>query len=94
MFACVLFDYETEMIYAGHDPIGVRSLYFGFTKGNTLGFASEMKGLHGICEHVEPFPPGSYLTYKIGEPSFILKPWFNLDFKREIYNLFDEAHAK
>lgn len=79
------------MLYVGHDPIGVRALYFGYTKGKNLGFASELKGLHDICENVEIFPPGSFLTFKIGDPSFVIRPWFNLDFRREIYNNLDDT---
>jgi len=59
-------------------------LFYGYSKGKSLGFASELKGLHDICENVDFFPPGSFLTYKIGEESFTIRPYFNLDFRKEI----------
>ena len=45
MFSCVLYDSELETLYVGHDPIGVRALYYGYLHNGALGFASEMKNL-------------------------------------------------
>lgn len=43
------------------DPIGVSPLYFGYTAGKTLCFASEVKGLIDLVEEVQELPPGSTL---------------------------------
>lgn len=40
------------MIYVGHDPIGVKGLYYGYSKGKAFGICSEMKGLHDICDNI------------------------------------------
>jgi len=82
------------MLYVAHDPIGVKGLYYGFSKGMALGICSEMKGLHDICDTIAHFPPGSYLTYHIGDSSFQIKPWFNLDFRTENYFNFEEQEEE
>ena len=64
-FAFVLYDAKTDTIVAARDPIGIRPMFYGFTKEGRIGFASEAKGLIGICEGIKPFPPGHY--YKDGK---------------------------
>ena len=60
-FALVLIDNDTNKIYFGRDPIGVRSMYIGYNKNKTLGIASELKSLHDICENINQFNPGCYM---------------------------------
>ena len=60
VFAFVIYDTETEIVYAGRDPIGVRPLFFGIDS-NQIGFCSEAKGLIDLMQ-VNPFPPGSYFS--------------------------------
>ena len=40
------------------DPLGVSPLYFGYTEGGTLCFASEVKALMQATQHVVELPPG------------------------------------
>jgi len=84
VFAFVLLDdnyNSTESkIFVARDPYGVRPLYFlknklfGMqnTNENILGFASELKVLHGLCNNrikienaydIDQFQPGTYSEY-------------------------------
>ena len=65
-FALVLYDTETDSIMAARDPMGIRPMFYGYTKeDHKICFASEAKALIGYCEDIMPFPPGYY--YKNGE---------------------------
>lgn len=45
-FAFVLYDLDSQTIYAGRDKVGVRPLFVGYDEDkNTVGFASEAKAL-------------------------------------------------
>lgn len=78
VFAMVIVDEERKQIIVARDPYGVRPLYGGvkflykheqgntFTVGtDTLFFASEIKALIPLCDHIAPFPPGSYQVIDI-----------------------------
>lgn len=64
-FAFVCFDRKEERILAARDPIGIRPLFYGYTReGGYIGFCSEAKPLAELCEEVFPFPPGHYYDGK------------------------------
>lgn len=60
VFAFVLYDADTDKIYVGRDPIGIRSLYYSFENGN-IAYASEAKALVGLFDKIQQFPSGHYL---------------------------------
>lgn len=62
-YALVIYTKEGEVI-AARDPIGIRSLFYGYTKYGEIVFASEARCLVGLVEKITPFPIGSY--YKDG----------------------------
>ena len=65
-FALVLYDNETKSIMAARDPMGIRPMFYGYTKDNNkISFASEAKALIDYCDDIMPFPPGHY--YKDGQ---------------------------
>lgn len=64
-YACVLYDGKEKKLLAARDPIGIRPLFYGYSKNGTIAFASEAKCLNGLVEEIFPFPPGHY--YKDGE---------------------------
>ena len=64
-YACVIYDGMSGEFIAARDPIGIRPLYYGFDKAGDIVFSSEPASLLGICEDIEPFPPGHY--WKGGE---------------------------
>lgn len=59
-YACVLYDARTDKVIAARDPIGIRPLFYGYSKSGHIAFASEAIALMDLVEEVMPFPPGSY----------------------------------
>ena len=64
-FALVIYDSKKDSLIAGRDPIGIRPLFYGYSKSGKIAFASEAKNLMPLCDKVMPFPPGHY--YADGE---------------------------
>ena len=62
-FACVIYDGKDYI--AARDPIGIRPMFYGYSKSGHIAFASEAKALMPLCDRIMPFPPGYY--YKNGE---------------------------
>ena len=62
-FVCVLYDKEKETLVAARDPLGIRPLFYGYSKRDgSIIFSSEVKGIIDVVEKVIPFPPGHYYT--------------------------------
>lgn len=60
-FALVLYDAKKQQIIAGRDPLGIRPLFYGYSKKTKeIIFASEMKAMIEFVDQVFPFPPGHY----------------------------------
>ena len=60
-FALVIFDQRTKEWIAARDPIGIRPLYYGYSKIGNIIFASEPKDLTELVSgEIRPFPPGHY----------------------------------
>jgi len=64
-YALIIYDGETGEYIAARDPIGIRPLYYGYSKEGSIVFASEPKCLVKICDKIMPFPPGHF--YKDGK---------------------------
>ncbi|MBE5763827.1 MAG: asparagine synthase B [Clostridiales bacterium] len=64
-FALIIYDEEEDKFIAARDPIGIRPLYYGYTKSGKIAFASEPKNLVTLVSKVMPFPPGYF--YKDGK---------------------------
>lgn len=64
-FAAVIYDGEKDSYIAARDPIGIRPLYYGYSKSGNIIFASEAKNLVNLTDKITPFPPGHY--YSDGE---------------------------
>ena len=60
-FAFVLHDDQTKQTIAARDPMGIRPMFYGYTKKeHQISFASEAKALIKVCDQIMPFPPGHY----------------------------------
>lgn len=60
-FALVFYDAKNDKMMAARDPMGIRPMFYGYTKGDQeISFASEAKALIDLCVDVMPFPPGHY----------------------------------
>ena len=65
-FACVIYDSSENKWIVARDPVGIRPLYYGYTRAHDIVFASEPKCLTDLVEgKITPFPPGHY--YENGE---------------------------
>lgn len=64
-YALILYDAKSGTVIAARDPIGIRPLFYGYTKAGAIAFASEAKALVANCHGIMPFPPGHY--YKDGQ---------------------------
>ena len=59
-FALIIYDGQKQQFIAARDPIGIRPLYYGYTKTGKIVFASEPKNLIDLVGEILPFPPGHY----------------------------------
>jgi asparagine synthase (glutamine-hydrolysing) len=60
-FALVLYDNKTKQLMAARDPMGIRPMFYGYSKKeHQICFASEAKTLFDLCDDIMPFPPGHY----------------------------------
>ena len=57
----VLYDVKEKKIMAARDPMGIRPMFYGYSKtSGDICFASEAKSLISLCDDIMPFPPGHY----------------------------------
>ncbi len=74
IFAFVLHDRRDGGFLIARDPIGVIPLFTGRDPGGRLWVASELKALVGVCERIEVFPPGHFLTHRHDAPVPYYRP--------------------
>lgn len=67
IFAFVLYDATDNSYLIGRDHMGIIPLYMGWDQQGNFYVASEMKALTPVCNRVESFPPGHYLSSKNGQ---------------------------
>ncbi|GAO14694.1 hypothetical protein UVI_02028910 [Ustilaginoidea virens] len=80
MFSFVLYDKKQDRTIAARDPIGITTLYQGWSwkEPGTVYFASELKCLSTVCDKIVPFPPGHVYDSKTGETTRYFKPgWWD-----------------
>ncbi|KAI9473786.1 MAG: asparagine synthase [Benjaminiella poitrasii] len=75
MFSFVLLDVKRNRIIAARDPIGITTLYYGWSSKmpETVYFASELKCLNEECDTILAFPPGHLYDSDTKETT----RWFN-----------------
>ena len=66
IFGFVLYDENKDHYLVARDHMGIIPLYMGWDKKGTFYVSSELKALEGICNKIEIFPPGHYLSSKEG----------------------------
>ena len=59
VFSFIIYDITLNQVVIGHDPFGIRPLYF-FEENDRFGFSSEMKCLVDLSENIEFYPPGTF----------------------------------
>jgi len=75
IFAFALYDSVNDSYLIARDHMGVIPLYMGWDVSGNFYVASELKALEGVCNRIEVFPPGHYLSSTEGEP----KAWYYRD---------------
>lgn len=58
-FSFLLYDHINKELMAARDILGLRGLFYGFTKTGNIAFASEAKAI-SFCDTIIPFPPRSF----------------------------------
>ncbi len=80
MFSFVLYDKNLDRTIAARDPIGITTLYQGWSskEPNSTYFASELKCLHTVCDEIRAFPPGHIYDTKTNETTRYFQPtWWD-----------------
>ena len=80
MFSFVLYDKKQDRTIAARDPIGITTLYQGWSskEPEAVYFASELKCLHTVCDKIIAFPPGHVYDSKTNETTRYFKPsWWD-----------------
>ncbi|KAF6802323.1 asparagine synthetase [Colletotrichum sojae] len=80
MFSWVLYDKKKDRTIAARDPIGVTTLYQGWSskEPDAVYFASELKCLHSVCDKIEAFPPGHVYDSATGKTTRYFEPsWWD-----------------
>ncbi len=89
VFSFVIYDGTKDIVLVGHDPFGIRALYYS-NKDNQISFSSEMKCIDSEYENeVKFFPPGSYGTYDIKTKNLEINPYYHFD-RWKLINNYDE----
>jgi len=82
MFAFAVWDARTKRIHLVRDHIGIKPLYYGFTRQGDLVFASELKGLLAhpqVDRNLDPQALEEYLAFGyVPEPKSIYQGIFKL----------------
>jgi len=68
IFGFVLYDSYNDQYLIARDHMGIIPLYIGWDKFGTFYVASELKALEGVCNKIEIFPPGHYMTKDNSKP--------------------------
>ena len=59
-YAMVFYDAKEKTWIASRDPIGIRPLFYGYTRSGKIAFGSTVRSLQQIADRILPFPPGTY----------------------------------
>ncbi len=82
MFAFAVWDMRSRRIFLARDHIGVKPLYYGFTRAGDLVFASELKGLlahPGVERNIDPQALEEYLAFGyVPDPKSVYRGIFKL----------------
>lgn len=106
VFSFILYDDLEKKYIIGHDPIGIRSLYWYneiIDDKLNIAVSSELKSLNELknikSENIKMFPPGSYCELNIKTKDLTMQKYYNLPQKiiyeeedKIIKNIKDKLH--
>ena len=84
VFAFQIYDEQFNTLSVGRDPIGVRSLYYGYNN-DSMCFSSEMKSIDKLATNIEFFPPGNVVSFNIDDTHYSFKQNLIKNTKRYYY---------
>ncbi len=80
IFGFVLYDEKNDEYLIARDHMGIIPLYMGSDKHGTFYISSELKALEGICNKIEIFPPGHFMSSKDNQlVKWYDRDWMNFD---------------
>ena len=96
MFAFVLYDVQQDRYIAARDPIGIVTLYQGWSTDGSVWFASEVKSLFEDCaEKLVSFEPGTLYDSRLGKASRWYRPiWWDETWQPTPSRGFDPENPK
>lgn len=90
IFGFAVYNTETDEYLIARDHMGIIPLYHGWDKFGTYYVASELKALEGVCNKIEVFPPGHFLSSKSGLKQWYKRDWMEYDAVKENQTSIDE----
>lgn len=90
-FALILYDKKINTIYAARDRYGVRPLFYGFNRQNSIyGFASEMKALIPLMDTIMPVQPNTIFSLSLENEDILQQQiYFNYEYDKMIVSDLD-----
>ena len=80
IFGFVLYDEQNDEYLIARDHMGIIPLYMGWDKHGTFYISSELKALEGICNKIEIFPPGHFMSSTDNKlVKWYDRDWMNFD---------------
>jgi len=91
IFAFAIYDEANDEYLVARDHMGIIPLYMGWDQHGTFYVASELKALEGFCTKIELFPPGHYLSSKVGKPvQWYDREWVSYDAVKDKHTSIDD----
>ena len=84
IFGFVLYDEVNDEYLIARDHMGIIPLYMGWDKHGTFYISSELKALDGVCNKIEIFPPGHFMSSKDNKlVRWYDRDWMNFDYVKD-----------
>lgn len=84
VFSFIIYDREKNEVVIGHDPMGVRSLYWVHQKDQCI-ISSEMKCIHELNKNVKMYPPGCYSVLNMETNELLYhKEYYSLRYENQL----------
>ena len=91
IFGFAVYDTEKDEYLIARDHMGIIPLYIGWDQNGTFYVGSELKALEGVCNKIEVFPPGHFLSSKDGElTKWYVRDWMDYEAVKENQTSIDE----
>ena len=94
IFGFVLYDEVNDEYLIARDHMGIIPLYMGWDKHGTFYISSELKALEGVCNKIEIFPPGHFMSSKDNKlVKWYDRDWMNFDHVKDNNTSIDELQV-